>query len=46
MFSILFAWLFIRLAKANQSVTVDGLYILIPIIADCYVINIFLDFLA
>ena len=46
MFSILFTWLFLKLAKRNGSVTVDGLYILIPVIADCYLIGIFLDFLA
>ena len=46
MFTILFIWLFLMLTKRNGSVTVDGVYILTPIIADCYLISVFLDFLA
>lgn len=46
MFSILFVWLFLKLAKRNGSVTVDGGYILAPLIADCYLINSILKFLA
>ena len=44
--SILFIWLVLILTKRNGSVTVDGVYILTPITADCYLITIFLDFLA
>jgi hypothetical protein len=40
MFSILSVWLVLKLLKRNGEVTVDGLYILTPIIADCYIITI------
>jgi hypothetical protein len=45
MFSIIFAWLLLKLVKRNGKVTVDGFYILTPVIADCYLIISVLEFL-
>jgi hypothetical protein len=38
MFSILFIYLFITLAKKTERVTVDGAYILTPVIGDCWIV--------
>jgi hypothetical protein len=46
MFSIIFVWLFLKLVKRNGKVTVDGIYILTPVIADCYLIISVLEFLS
>ena len=46
MFSILYMFLFLVLAQNKDKVTIDGVYILVPVIADCYLINSIFKFLS
>ena len=43
MFSIIFAVFYYRLVMRHKKITVNGLAVIAPIIADCYLIGIILD---